>query len=125
MSIVNNGSNHDAEMVEAERLFDQTLFVGEISAVNFETKSLAKDAQGVALRVQGSGDSGSDQAFLIMILERVLDDRFTGSGLAQEQAYLAVLATARSVSRCFADGPAGKRSWYGRDWRSGQSKNGS
>jgi len=91
MGVVDNGSNHHTEMVEAERFLDETFFTGEVTAIDFQTKGVAKDAQGVAVRVEGAGDSGGDEAFLVMILERLLDDRFAGAGLAQEQAQPALL----------------------------------
>jgi hypothetical protein len=92
MGVVDDGSNHHTEMVEAERFLDETLFTGEIAAIDFKAKGVAKNAQGVAVRVKGAGDGGGDEAFLVMILEGLFDDRFTGAGLAQEQAQPALLA---------------------------------
>jgi hypothetical protein len=79
-------------VVEAERFLDETFFTGEVAAVNLKAKGLAQDAQGVAVRVEGAGDGGSDESFGIMILERLFDDGFAGAGLAQEQAQPALLA---------------------------------
>ena len=92
MGVVDDGGDHEAEVVEAESLFDEPLFAGEIAAVNFETEGLAQDAQGIAVSVQGAGDGGGDEALGIMILERLFDDRFAGAGLAQKQAQAALLA---------------------------------
>jgi hypothetical protein len=92
MGIVDDGGNHDAEVIEAESLFDKALLAGEVTAVNFETEGLAKNAQGVAVSVESAGHGGGDEAFGIMILEGLFDDRFAGSGLAQKQAKATLLA---------------------------------
>ena len=92
MGVVNDGGNHDAEMVEAERFLDETFFAGEVTAIDFQAKGVAQDAQGVAIGVESAGHGGGNQAFLIMILEGLFDDRFTRAGLSQQQAQPALLA---------------------------------
>lgn len=63
MGVVNDRNQHLAGALEAEGLLHQQPFAAMVTAFEFDLESLAQDAQGVVVSVQGAVDDRRDHAF--------------------------------------------------------------
>ena len=91
MGVVDDRHKHFAGAVDPEGFLDQQPFAVVIAALELDLEGFAEDAQGIVVSVQGAVDDGRDQAFGIMVQERLLQDAFAGAGFAQHQAKAALL----------------------------------
>ena len=86
MSVVEDGGQGFAGVVEAEGLFDESAFAFEGGAFEFDTEGVAEDFDGVGVSMKGAPDGGNQVLVFGEALERLLDDGLAGAGDAEHQA---------------------------------------
>jgi len=91
MCVVNDGDEHSAGSVKAERFLDKEAFAFTVAAVELDLKGFAEDAQGVVIGVECAIDDGRDHALLVMGDKGVLEHALAGAGFAQDEAQAALL----------------------------------
>ena len=91
VGVVDDRHEHFAGAVDPEGFLDQQPFTVVIAALELDLEGFAEDAQGIVVSVQGAVDDRRDQAFGIMVQERLLQDAFAGARFAQDQAQAALL----------------------------------
>ena len=91
VGVVNDGHEHFAGAVDAEGFLDQEALAVVVAALELDLESLAEDAQGVVIGVQGAVDHRGDHAFGVVVEEGLLEDALAGAGFAQHQAEAALL----------------------------------
>jgi len=92
MSVINDGDDHFAELIEVEGFFDEAFFAFEGAALEADGKCLTKDSQDVEIGVESAADGGGDKALGVMVFEGLFDGGFSGAGFTQEEAESSLLA---------------------------------
>jgi hypothetical protein len=71
--------------MDLEGFLHQQPFAVVVVAFELDLKSLAEDAQGVVVGVEGAVDDGSDHPFWIVVEQRVFEHAFAGAGFLQDR----------------------------------------
>ena len=80
-----------AGAMDAEGFLDEQPFAAVVAALELDLESFAQDAQGVVVGVEGAVDDWDDEAFGIVIEQRLFEDAFAGARFAQHQTQAALL----------------------------------
>jgi hypothetical protein len=85
--------------VEGEGFVDEFAFAFVVGAVEVDLESLAEDAQGIVIGVEGAREGGDDETFGVVVFEGGFDDAFADAGLTDKE----------TLSRASGSGPGGCR----------------
>ena len=93
MSIVDDGYEHLAGVIDAMGLFDESAFAAEVQTFHINLEGLTQDTQRAVVGVQRAVDHGGKHAFGVVAAQCVLDGALAGAGLADEDTETALLTT--------------------------------
>jgi hypothetical protein len=91
VGVIDDGNQHFAGAVEAEGFLNQEAFTVVVAALELDLESLAENAQGVVIGVEGAVDHRGDYAFWVVVDQGLLKHGLAGAWFAQHQAQAALL----------------------------------
>ncbi len=89
--VINDRHEELVGAMDLEGFLDEESFTAMVVAVELELKSLAEDAQGVVVGVEGAVDDRSDHALGVVVEQGLLKHGFPGAGFSQDEAQAALL----------------------------------